>query len=112
MSAPRSRMDPHWEKGRQLLQDLRFEVAQLDLLASGPVRQVARELVESHQSESGRLVLTVKPGEDDYPGRRAAQLKIAKLHDALVERTRTDLGLGLPTRPRSLLGKLLAWPNQ
>jgi hypothetical protein len=36
--ASRTLADPHWEKGRELLHDLRYEVAQLDLLASRAVR--------------------------------------------------------------------------
>jgi hypothetical protein len=42
--SPRTWVDPHWHKGRQLLHDLRFEIAQLDLLASRTVRQAARVL--------------------------------------------------------------------
>jgi hypothetical protein len=34
-----------------------------------------------------------------------------ELYEALVERVRADLGLGLPAQPWSLLGKLLAWPG-
>ena len=52
-SAPRSRMDAHWEKGREYLDQLRFEVAQLDLLASAPVRQAAGDLLKAHQRERG-----------------------------------------------------------
>jgi hypothetical protein len=54
--------------------------------------------------------MLVKPGKDDYEGRRAIQGKIHELQSALVESTRTDLGLPVP--PRSLLGKLLAWLYQ
>ncbi|HEX3966079.1 MAG TPA: hypothetical protein VHZ03_57120 [Trebonia sp.] len=107
-SPPRSQMGPHWEKGLKVLDELRFEVAQLDLLASGPVRQAAGHLIEAHQSERGRLILKARPGQGDFPGRRAAQVKFEELHKVLVERARADLGLGLPAQPRSLLDKLLA----
>jgi hypothetical protein len=43
--APLTKMDQHWRKGGQLLHDLRYEVAQLDLLASRAVRQVAATLL-------------------------------------------------------------------
>ncbi len=112
VDAPQASVDSHWEKGWQLLHDLRYEVAQLDLLASGTVRQAAGDLVAAHEGETSRLMLLVKPGKDDYEGRRAIQDKIHELQSALVESTRTDLGLGLPVPPRSLLGKLLAWPCQ
>lgn len=111
-SAPRSRMDPHWEKGLQILDELRFQVSQLDLLASGPVREAAGDLFKAHLSERGRLILKARPGQDDFPGRQAAHVKFEELHEALVGRVRADLGLGLPAQPRSLLGKLLAWPGQ
>ena len=54
------------EKGRELLHDLHFEVAQLDLLASSPVRQVASDLYEAHVNESNRLVMTapIRPDEE------------------------------------------------
>src|SRR5260370_2535136 len=62
--------------GRQLLRDLRFEVAQLDLLASRTVRQLARDLVETPETETSRLPLMAKPGQDDYEGTEATQGKI------------------------------------
>lgn len=106
--ARRTSVDSHWDKGVQLMHDLRYEVAQLDLLASRTVRQVARDLVAAHETEMERLVLTAEPGQSDSEGRRATQVKIEGLQSALVERARTDLGLGLRVPPRSLLGQLLA----
>jgi hypothetical protein len=99
----------HIEECLQLVLDLRYEVAQLDLLASRPVRQAAGELVAAHEKEGLRLVVT-KRGQEDYPPRQANYDKLGKLQGAFVERTRTDLGLGpsLPVPPRSLLGKILA----
>jgi hypothetical protein len=91
-----------------LRHDLGYEVAQLELLASRPVRRVARELVAAHEKEALRLTLA-KPGQDDYEGRRASQVKIEALEETLVDRTRADLGLGpsFQVPPRSLLAKLL-----
>lgn len=107
--SPRTWVDAHWRKGRQLLHDLRFEIAQLDLLASRTVRQAARDLEMAHEKEVSRL-LAAKPGQDGYEGRQAARVKLQELQSALLEGARTDLGLGLQAPPRSLLGKLLAWP--
>jgi hypothetical protein len=102
-------MDPHWKKGFELWRDLRYEVAQLDLLASSSVRQTAHDLVKAHQKERSRL-LDRPPGQGDYEGRYSAQLKIEGLQDTLLERTRVDFGLAPRMRvpPRSLLGKILA----
>lgn len=99
----------HWKKGSELLDDLRFELAQLDLLASRPVRDAADELWGAHEMERTRLMLIVpmQPGEE-RERRRAAQIEIQKLEIALLEGTRADLGLG-PAKPnKSLLGMLLA----
>ena len=84
----------------------------MDLLASPTVRQVARDLFQAHEKEDFRLALQVKPGQDDSEGRVAAQAKIQELQSSLVEKVRADLGLGLPVPPRSLLGKILAYPYQ
>jgi hypothetical protein len=102
-------MDPHWKKGFGLWRDLRYEVNQLDLLASSSVRQAARDLVEAHAKERSRL-LNRLPGQDDFEDRYKAHLKFEELQDALGERTRIDLGLAprMRVQPRSLLGMLLA----
>jgi hypothetical protein len=109
---PDTKMKQRWQKGWQLLEDLRYEVAQLDLLASGPVRKAARELVRAHEEDWVRVVET-KPGVHDAEGGRANDVKIRELQSALVETTRADLGLGpagaLPLpKPRSLIGKIRA----
>jgi hypothetical protein len=100
-------------KDLQLLHDLRYEVAQLDLLASRPVREAARELVMAHDKEALRLVLTTL-GEDDSEDRRDSQVKIKALEEGLVERTRADLGLGpgLQVPPNSLRAKFLGRSQQ
>ena len=103
--APRTSVGTHWDKGRELLHDLRYEVAQLDLLASWAVRQVARDLFAAHVKEMERLVLTAEPGQGDSEGRQAAQVKIQELQSALVERARTDLGLPGSLRSRHLAGR-------
>lgn len=92
--------DERWQKCQQLVLDLYFEVAQLDLLASEPVRNAALELHAAHDEETARLM---QPKQDDEESMRAAQLKIVRLHFVLVERSRTDLGVGLPERLASML---------
>ena len=100
-------------RGWQALRNLRYEVAQLDLLASHTVRQAARDLVAAHEQEVRRLAFPPNPATDENAARLASHAKIGKLEEALVERTRTDLGLApvgsLPyAKPRGLLGMLLA----
>lgn len=95
----------HLSKGSELLRDLRFEVAQLDLLASSPVRQSALALVEAHESEMLRLMY-MEPGQDDSDCREAAKLKVEELQAALVQATRTDLGLDFAKPVKDLLGYL------
>jgi hypothetical protein len=102
---------PHWEQGWKLLTDLRYEAAQLDLLASRPVREAVGELIATHQREATRLVAVIaaRDRSGEWERRIASQAKIKALGKVLVERTRADLGLGpgIQVPPRSLLAKLL-----
>jgi hypothetical protein len=75
--SPRTWVDPDWHKGRQLLHDLRFETAQLDLLASRTVRQAARGLEMAHDKELTRLLLLAKPAR--VPGFRAPYPQVAAI---------------------------------
>lgn len=107
---PSADADEHMQRGIQLLGELRYQVAELDLLASRAVRRAASDLADAHHAEMDRLFLTA-PGADDKDGRRATPAKIRELEAVLVEWARVDLGLstaqpGPP--PRSLIGKLLA----
>jgi len=100
-------------RGWQALRNLRYEVAQLDLLASPAVRQAARDLVTVHEQEMTRLAFPPNPATDENAARLASHAKIGKLEEALVERTRTDLGLApagilAQPKPRNLLRTLLA----
>jgi hypothetical protein len=103
-----SEASQHWEKGWRLMMDLRYEVAQLDLLASRPVRKAARELVGAHVDEGSRYV-DAQSGQDDDEGWGANLVKIEELQDELVEITRADLGLGpgFQVPPNSFLATLL-----
>jgi hypothetical protein len=103
--------DQHRKKGVQLMRDLQYEVAQLDLLASRAVRQAAWRLVRTH--EEPMVGLLGKAGEDNYQVRMASDFETMDMEAKLVELTRVDLGLRSVStlsapHPRSLLGKLLA----
>ena len=95
--------DPKWEKGRQLMEDLRYEAAKLDLLAGSAVRRLTHGLLMTHTNEVFRL-LRAKPGQDES----SARTRVQEFHSALVEAARQDLGLGLAVPNRSLLGMLIA----
>jgi hypothetical protein len=86
-------VEPHWQKGWQLLGDLSYEISQLDLLASHSVRVAADELFKAHARESSRI-MRVRPGHDDAESRHASFAEMHRLQVALVERARTDLGIG------------------
>ena len=104
-----SKARQHSQKGRQLMPNLRFEVAQLDLLASSAVRQAADELMSEHRKAG---MLSLLKGSGDHQGRDMQHKMLGQLQLKLIDATRADLGLGpsgsLPTPvPGSLLGKLL-----
>jgi hypothetical protein len=94
-----------FEKGLQLTHELRYEVAQLDLLASTEVRRAAADLVNAHDRVSMR-VATKHDGLEllEHAG------EIVQLQAALVERARADLGLSSEQleMPRGLTGRLAA----
>jgi hypothetical protein len=98
----------HWGAGSEAYEKLRFEVAQLDLIAGHQLRDVANKLVGEH--ESARQWLRPASGADDWFQLLTEQNnKIIRLHTELVEKTRADLGLAssLTVPPHSLLAKIL-----
>ena len=97
------------QRGLQLMRDLYYEFAQLDLLASPAVRHVAARLIRAHEPSPAWLV-GAKTDEDDFESWLAKADAIREEEAALIERARTDLGLGsgLQVPPRSLLAKILA----
>jgi hypothetical protein len=109
-----SEAQQHLQKGVQLAHELRYELAQLDLLASRQVRRIARRLAAAHEREVSRLMATAQ-GQDDAQG-WSERKRIGGLHDALVEWTRADLGLDAVTAwhaaPRGLIRKLEALFNK
>ena len=101
----------HWREGSNLIRDLQYQVAELDLLASSALRQAALDLVSAHQTESLR-VYPAKPRKD-FEARQRSGDGLRKLEAELVEAARADLGLGpsgsVPVpKPRSLLGLVQA----
>jgi hypothetical protein len=80
-----------WKRGRSALDKLRFEVAQLDLIAAQPVRDAAAALLLSHESVAIAQFRSV----DSSAGlmKTVMESKAKMLQTDLVERTREDLGL-------------------
>jgi hypothetical protein len=81
-----------WRAGSELYDKLRFELAQLDMIAGPPPRQVASMLVREH--ESVQHWLRPASGASDWFELLTTQNnKIAHFHGELVIRTRADLGV-------------------
>jgi hypothetical protein len=98
----RDEASEHWRVGSDLFEKLRFESAQLDLVAGGALRQVVAALVLEH--ESIRHWIRPASGADDW-----FELlyehgdKVLQLHDELIKLARIDLGVdSLPKRWRGL----------
>jgi len=88
----RDEASDHWGAGSELHDKLRFELAQLDLIAGSPVRDVASTLVREH--ESVRHWISPASGANNWFELLTEQNnKIFDLHAELVMKTRADLGL-------------------
>ena len=87
----------HWEAATELYDKLRFEAAQLELIADRPVRDVAAKLIRAHEGPQHWL-RPASPTDDPFELLSKQNRVILGLHAELVEKTRTDLGL--PTRDR------------
>jgi len=75
-----------------IYEKLRFEAAQLDLIAGVSLRDVANKLVREH--ESTRHWLRPASGASDWYELATKQNnKVVRLHAELVEKARADLGL-------------------
>lgn len=95
----------HWGTGSELYDKLRFELAQLDLIAGRPLRDVAASLVRGHESVR-HWIRPASGASDWYELLTEQNNKIIRLHGDLIERTRADLGLdriSISRRLRSLL---------
>jgi hypothetical protein len=80
-----------WKRARSALDKLRFEVAQLNLIAAQPVRDAAAALLLSHESVAIAQFRSI----DSSTGllKTVMESKAKMLQTDLVERTREDLGL-------------------
>lgn len=88
-----------WKDADKLQDKISFEAVQLDLIAGGPVRDVATKLAQRHSA----VVLLCHPERehDDWHGLLSGQLEaIAKLQQDLVRHARTDLGADRRREPR------------
>lgn len=74
----------------EMWRTLRFEVAQLDLLAGASVRKVADDLANEHERMRYRLRLA---GPGTTMSRTDEEDKFVELHKQLVQQARIDLGL-------------------
>ena len=86
-----------WAAGAELYGKLRFEMAQLDLLAGRAIREVARKLAQAH--ESPWHWLRPAGGADiTFEMITEQDSKILGLHAELVDKARADLGLAASDR--------------
>lgn len=82
----------HWGAGSGMYEKLRFEAAQLDLIAGHPLREVANKLVREHESVQ-RWLRPASGANDWFELLTEQNNKIIRLHAELVEKTRADLGV-------------------
>ena len=81
-----------WRVGAELYGKLRFETAQLDLIAGRPVRDVADRLARAHES-SWHWLRPAGGANITWESFAKQNNKIVELHEELVGKTRADLGL-------------------
>lgn len=99
----------HWIAGSELFEKLRFELAQLDLIAGPDVRAVATTLVREHESVQ-HWIRPASGADDWYKLLTEQNNKIVRLHEELVDKTRAELGLdptpsSSPGSPSRLLSR-------
>jgi hypothetical protein len=82
----------HWRRGRKTIDDLAFEVAQLDLLANGAVREAAGQLLHTHQMAGYQLAEHIDD-EETPPSRVFDYAYIMEAREQLIDAARADLGL-------------------
>jgi hypothetical protein len=99
--ALRVQMSDHWARGEEIRGRLRYEAAQLDLLAGRPVREITSELLKTHYEAWFRL----RPNGPGWPPLGQEIEQIDGLQLDLVEGTRADFGIGRALSPgiRTLL---------
>jgi hypothetical protein len=103
----RDRAAEQWAAGSDVYDKLRFELAQLDLVAGPPLRETAGALVRHH--ESMRHYIRPASAASDWSDQVTdLNNKIVTFHRDLVVKTRADLGLDHGVaghRMRSLLSR-------
>ena len=82
-----------WELSRASFDSLRFEIAQLDLIAGHPPRDLTRKLMSAH--ESLRHWLRPASGASDSPMQlwSSQSGEVASIEKELIAAVRTDLGV-------------------
>ena len=83
----------HWRAGSEVYDKLRFEVAQLDLFAGRPLRDVATKVAREHESPRHWLRPASGADGDLLELLTEQNNKILWLHTELVEKARADLGV-------------------
>jgi hypothetical protein len=81
-----------WQEGCTLVDQLTFEVAQLDLIAGDQPREVARALLRPHKSLRHRL-RPASGADPDSDAEQAELARLSKLADGLIAAARADLGV-------------------
>lgn len=81
-----------WQEGFDLFEKLRYEAAQLSLVADAPVRAAAEAILKSH--ESVRHWLRPASGADNFYDLWLTENNgLAALADRLIDATRVDIGV-------------------
>jgi hypothetical protein len=95
----------HLVTGTELSEKLRFEAAQLDLLAGPQVREAAHHLAGFHN----RIMIDITASAPGLAPLKIHAASLYALHDRLVEQARADLGLApsYQVPPNSILGRIL-----
>jgi hypothetical protein len=88
----RDEASERWWAGSELYDKLRFEGAQLDLIAGHPLRDAATTLVREHESVRHRI-RPASGASDWFELLTEHNNKIVRLHEDLIKKTRADLGV-------------------
>jgi len=88
----RDRAAEQWAVGSDAYNKLRFEVAQLDLVAGPPLRDTAGALLRHHESMR-QYIRPASAASNWFDVVTDLNNKIVTLHGDLVVKTRADLGL-------------------
>jgi len=104
----RDRANEHWRTGSDAYNKLRFETAQLDLVAGPPLRETAGALLRLHESMR-HYIRPASAASDWFEKVTGLNNEVLRLQGDLVAKTRADLGLdrGVTShRLRSLLSRV------